>query len=399
MPSKKQLQRFYEKCKLVLKPHPEWRLFKVQLRSGAWYTIPNQIRNEEMLKKYLVKLAPINVFSTVCCFLNPLALNDNNFQTARHIYLSDDSFLFIDIDDHDKRTAGRAKITMLQEERYELWHELDSGNGIHQLYFDNGALHYKDPLRRMEYQMRHRENLIQRFKNLNIKFDYKCMTDLTRVSRVIGTPNDGNINKLCRIILSYKGLQRRKPMKEGVSPDTLPLNIQQGDASRLPSPAPIPFLMKFTDSVIHGARDFYVPYLKLNKSKNYMKLLKSVATFYNLGTIYLFESMKHIHALSLKAIHKNKYLKVLRASKASNLSEFIKYEHSWIRVSSLLDKDMRKIEGKLKPIGRLGMFAKGEYSRPHYNMLRLVWGLDLPENLNLIGKKFNPCHLAYRREK
>lgn len=352
-----------------------------------------------MLRKELIKHCPINVFSTVCCFLNPLALDNNNYKYANHIYLTDDSFLFIDIDNHNSKIARKIKKAMLSDGRYELWKEVDSGNGIHQYYFDNQPILYKDPLRRMQYQLNLREKIVNNFKNLGLEFDYKCLTDLSRISRVIGTPNDGDINKICSEIHSYKGLQRRKPMKGGAEqklPPTSRHNILQGVARRPPTPA----LMKFTDAAIYGAKDLFIPYLCISRSKYYIEKLQQLSLSYKLGTMYIFESERYIHVFSLKSVSKNRYKKILRASGASNLNEFLKYGHSWIRVSSLLDKDYNIIENRIKFLNQINhssIYLPGDYSRPHYNLLKM-WNIRPADNLHLIGKELNPCFLAYRKE-
>lgn len=398
MTDKSELRKYYSKCKLELKPNPQWRLFKIQLVTGAWLTIPNQIRNEEMLRKYLVKYAPLNVFSTVCTFLNPLALENNNFKIASHILLTDDSFIFIDIDAHDIKLAERIKEFMIDEKRYELWREVDSGNGIHLYYYDNESVRYRDPLRRMDYQLKLREDLVNKFKKAGINFDYGCLSDLTRVSREIGTLNDGNLDKVCHVIHDYTGLQRRKPMKAGREEKQLPTfsrhNIRKEGPSR-PRPLSNPMLMKFTDAIVYGTKNMYIPYVCFTKYTGYEKKLQEVVDFYNLGKFYVFESGRDIFGWGLKVLDKNKYKKVLRATNSRNLGALEKYGHVWIRVSSTIDKNLNVVHPKPKYISTIGeTFPKGQYSRPHYNLLKQL-GVDIPDNIELIGNDKNPIRVAY----
>ena len=138
-------REYYQTSQIVLRDNPQWRLFKMQLEDGSWFTIKNQIRNPEQLRKILIEKVPINVYCSTSTWLNPLKIEHPSYAIADRIFLDND--VFIDIDHHDVKTFNDT-IDWMKKAGYELIMTVDSGEGFHQYYKCPDKIIEPNPIKR-----------------------------------------------------------------------------------------------------------------------------------------------------------------------------------------------------------------------------------------------------------
>jgi len=290
---------------LKLKPDPQHRLYKFQLQDGTWFNLPNQIYSEKHLLKYLIKYQPLNVFSSVSTWLNPVKIESASYLADR---LFQDSLLYIDIDSHNKGTLRRVRKILNELPFLEEWDYGTSGHGFY-VYHKIKTVKMANPEGRYEAHKKVREFVVNRLKDVDVPV---CI-DLERVSREIGTYNDGDIlcQSLCGRLKSFKGVAKDKivPHYE---------NKQ--------------YKFKFVTNIVEGVRNRYVPILKLSREINYHRLMER----FNLKNLFVFKTHKELIAVSLTTVDKNRVRKIMKYANSGNLNAFDKYGCVWMRTSKLI---------------------------------------------------------------
>lgn len=380
------IAEYYKTAELVLKPDTQWRLYKMQLYDGRWVTIRNQIRNPEQLRQILIKETPLNVFSSCSAWLNPLNVEKHSYRYADRIFLS--NLVFIDIDEHNPKIFNEVVEFFESRPRYMLWRAKDSGNGYGLYYIDLYKIVEPNPIRRMELVVAERMKLVAEMLYAGIRFDWRMLIDPYRISRVIGTLNEGE--KICKEIhdlLPERGesLERLEKADEIATP-------RQNDQKSVPtglSTSSSHYYYVFIDSMIYGIKDKHCVHIMKRKEYGYdkfIRLLEKVQSVYRLSDFYAFETKKYYVGLCAKGIDAIRFKKILRKAKATNLNSFIKYRHSWIRTSNVVGNQKDEIEPRPKFMETIKNeeYRDHFHSRPHLAYLSKV-GVNTEEYPNVFG--------------
>ena len=398
MLGEQEIRSYYKDAKLILKPNSNWRLYKMQLRNGCWIKIKNQIREPEQLREILIKETPINVFSSTSSWLNPLNVEHPSYKYADRVLLG--NLVFIDIDEHNNKVFNEVLEYFERNPRYKFWKAKDSGNGYGIYYEDTKKISIKDPHKRIRWLRLERIKLLMDMVNKGITaFDWRMVIDPFRISRVIGTLNEGE--KVCKEInapLQVEDSPERPKADErgrNLLPYTPPTEYQRSAPTGLGASA---HFYIFIDSQIYGIKDKHCAYIMKRKEFSYprfVKLLKKLQECHKLSDFYVFETEKHYAGLCLKGVDRIKFLRILRYAKATNLNSFQKYRHSWIRTSNIVGNDESDVEEKPKFIE---VIEKPEYrhhfhSRPHIDYLDSL-GVQVKDYNNLFGSNKNKQLIA-----
>ncbi len=373
-------QAFYQTSQLHLKDNPQWRLFKIQLEDGIWKTINNQIRDEEQLRKILIEYSPINVFSSCSAWLNPLKIEHPSYKYADALFLYND--VFIDMDNKDKQLFNDTVNWFSNTDRFELRRGVDSGNGFHQYYQDNKKIIERDPIKRYKLVQKEREELAEYLRDSELDVDFEMTRDLTRISRVVGTLNDGT--EPCTLLydprmgvgserlIADEGKQIHRRILEG---------MREPDQAR---PSTFNYwYWNYIDTYVEGTKlkdkrgklcGRYCIFIKKDKSlvdiTKFINKLKFLQNLYKLPEFYIFETWNTYEAICPEAHQYKRVLKILKQIKSKNYNSFQKYHHYWIRTSNILDINKSVVDDKPRFIDRLDSEFEGNFfSKPHYNYL------------------------------
>ena len=399
MLSKEAIAEYYKTANLILKPDTQWKLYKLQLYDGKWIKIKNQIIEPEQLRKILVTKTPLNVFSSTSSWLNPLNVENPSYKgSANRVLLG--NLIFIDIDEHNSVVFNSIFDYFRNNPRYKFWKAKDSGNGYGIYYEDAKKIPIKNPRKRLKWIKLERIKLVMDMVNKGITaFDWRMVIDPFRISRVIGTLNEGE--KVCKEInapLTVEDSPERPKADErgrNLLPYTPPTEYQK---SALPGLGASSNFYVFIDSQIYGIKDKHCVYVVKRKEFGYprfINLLKKLQGHHRLSDFYVFETEKYYAGLCLKGVDSIKFLRILRHARASNLNSFQKYKHSWIRTSNIIGNDGNNIEEKPKFVD---VIENPEYrhhfhSRPHIDYLTSL-GVHVNNYDNIFGVNQNKQLIA-----
>jgi len=346
---------------LKLKPDPQHRLFKFQLQNFSWVIVREQIRNEKQLLKQLIRFQPLNVFSSVSTWLNPL-----NIETEKDNILLD-SLLYIDIDSHKKSILKQVRDRMKDLKIAGEWDYGNSGNGFFD-YYNLNLIPVQNPEARYIYHQGIKKQIISKLKDVDIPISI----DMERVSRVIGTYNEGE--NLCHSLKgrlkSFKGKKKEKKEIEKKVPKLY-------------------YSYKFITNVVEGTNNLCVPILKF---KGKLPDLRKVQEKFKLSTFYLLETHNSKIAICLKVIDKNRLKKIMNFAKCES-NAFEKYGFIWVRTSKMItNHGLKDDKPRLIKMIINKKFDKEPHSRPHLDLLKHL-GIKV-NHPNLVGNEKNKVYMA-----
>jgi len=349
---------------LKLKPDPQHRLYKFQLQNFSWVILRKQTRNEKDLLKQLIRFQPLNVFSSVSTWLNPLNIEDPKMYADEVIL---DSWLYIDIDSHKKSILKKVRNKMKDLKIAGEWDYGNSGNGFFD-YYKLNLMSIQNPEARYIYHQGIKKQIINKLKDV----DVPVSIDINRISRVIGTYNEGK--ELCH---SLKGRMKRFKGKKKEKKEV---------EKKVPK---LYYSYKFITNVVEGTNNLCVPILKFKgKPPN----LRKVQEKFKLSTFYLFETHNSKIVICLKVIDKNRLKKIMKFAKCES-NAFEKYGFIWIRTSKLItNQGLKDKKPRLKKIILEKRFDKEVHSRPHLDLLK-HFGIEV-KYPNLVGNKSNKNYKA-----
>jgi hypothetical protein len=347
--------------------------------------IRKQIRNAEQLEFYIKKYNAKNVYESVSTWLNPLNVRHKNptrgYLIADYVLL--DSMVFIDIDKQDKSEVLKVLEFFKDKEEYKLWKIVSSGGGFHVYYDDLGlkqALGKMHPKHRIVFLQDRRRALEEALIKAGIDLDKGILLDPFRISRVIGTWN-GNKDAPCSEITL-----------ESLTAMTLNNTSVLSKSPRSRVRGPSIYLYKFISNMVDGLKDQYTTHIEITKNRDYSVLAKQLQKRYKVGTIYAFDTGNRIALISLKIFDRRRIEKILKYAKAENLNSFLKYGHSWIKLSeTLTDKE-------IYPMNYLEMFyseTNGAFSIPHSKfIINKVGELGFNEMNHVMSGRENKVRIA-----
>jgi hypothetical protein len=414
---KKQLKTVTTEPSFILKPDSKHRQYKIQMLDGITRIVRKQIRSEQDLIKEIEKIGEKNIkniYESASTFLDPL--NVRGFNSPYQPILLD-NMLFIDIDKKGVEEVKKALFFMGQYSDYQLWKIVQSSpESFHIYYQDSNKTFLTDhPRKRIEFMVKRRKEIEDALIKAGIQLDKGITSDIWRVSRVIGSKNKNKNGFVCRDVTrellftgqvidtssstakracpnqdknmtisslksssflrvarheKYPASESRKAMT-----NTTPSENQR--QSRPEVRDPLFYFFRFTTNMVYGLKEQYVPYIEIDKERNYERLVKLLQEKYNIGTIYVFETDTKYCLLGLKIFDERRIQKIMRFSNACNLNTFLKYKHSWIKLSDCIYED-RVVP--LNFIDRIQQDVKGVFSSPHAELIKKRIGTEKMES-------------------
>ncbi|MFA5268263.1 MAG: hypothetical protein WC379_09840 [Methanoregula sp.] len=378
-------------------PH---RHFRILLPRGMFLKLQDRIRSEEVLRKWLVRYRPSDVYYSTSCWLVP-----ENLGRRERTPLSDNIFLSSDIVfDIDRSPFSVANLELAREDTQKLLMFCDTSGlavkyiafsgskGFHVICADPRRYDDPSPLVREDMAKAARKEIVGRVLAEGIAIDTKITADTRRIIRVPGTINS-KTGYVCTVLSRE---QLAKPVSEilkyipRVNPGT-PLIPAKGDdrplrGSRIISwlchrpgvrSKPIPafsystFLVSSVPGTMVQVPLFTYPsYSRLDRIE---PLLIAVQEQYGLSDIYVYRSTTGISAICLRTFPLRRLEKIIKASGSVNYGTLLKYKQLFFRVGEVRDEDQNLISGPPEFIKILPAPEEnnGRYvSRPHYGFMK-----------------------------
>ena len=331
-------------------PH---RHFRILLPRGTFLKLQDQVRSEEVLRKWLVRYRPSDVYYSTSCWLVP-----QNLGRRERTPLSDNIFLSSDIVfDIDRSPFSEANLELARQDTLRLLAFCDrdhltvkyiafSGSkGFHVICADPRRYDDPSPLVREDRAKAARREIIARVLAEGIAIDTKITADTRRIIRVPGTINS-KTGYVCTVLSRDQLSQPVSTILKyipRVNAGT-PLIPARGDESPLrgtriiswlchrfgvrSKPLPRFSYATFLVSSVPGTPlqvplFTFPPYSRMEKVES---LLTAVQQQYGLSDIYLYRSGTGIAAICLRTFPIRRLEKIIKASGSVNYGTLVKYQ-------------------------------------------------------------------------
>ncbi len=377
----------------------KFRHFRFRLEDGSFYKVKCKIRNSKGLREYLVRKAPLDVYYSTACWLNPHALGSRvEKDVLKNLMISCDLVFDIDcggeIELEDTRQQAIAMNKFLESKGINVRYSAFSGSkGFHVVCDDpwNGEISEENPRKRETEAIARRKRIVQEAKQEGIVFDEKVTVDTRRIIRLPGTINS-KTGFVCTV-LSKKELESdiceivKLAKRHAISAPRIPLRTRAremthdfivgkipGLLGRLgvrPTPEEGPCYSSFITSNIPGTR-LKIPVLEFGgwrKVGEIACVIKKVQSQYGLGDIFIFSDGNRFTAFSLKAVSKRRVEKILFAAGSMNLNACKKYGCTFMRVGKSVGLNGEVARREPELIEVLQSDLRGQASRPHFEFL------------------------------
>jgi hypothetical protein len=378
-------------------PH---RHFRILLPRGTFLKLQDRIRSEEVLRKWLVRYRPSDVYYSTSCWLVP-----ENLGRRERTPLSDNIFLSSDIVfDIDRSPFSVENLELAREDTLKLLAFCDdnrlsvkyiafSGSkGFHVICADPRRYDDPSPLVREDRAKAARKEIIGRVLADGIAIDTKITADTRRIIRVPGTINS-KTGYVCTVLSREQLAEPVSTILKYISridPGT-PLIPARGDdrplrGTRIISwlchrigvrskPTPAFSYSTFLVSSVPGTTlqvplFTYPPYSRIERIE---PLLIAVQEQYGLPDIYLYRSVTGISAVCLRTFPLRRLEKIIKASGSVNYGTLVKYKQLFFRVGEVRDENGNLISGPPEFVKILPAQEENNaryISRPHYDFLK-----------------------------
>ena len=378
-------------------PH---RHFRILLPRGTFLKLQDRIRSEEVLRKWLVRYRPSDVYYSTSCWLVP-----ENLGRRERTPLSDNIFLSSDIVfDIDRSPFSIANLDRAREDTLKLlafcddnrlpvkYSAFSGSKGFHVICADPRRYDDPSPLVREDLAKAARKEIIGRVLAEGITIDTKITADTRRIIRVPGTINS-KTGYVCTVL-------SREQLAEPVStilkyiprvdPGT-PLIPARGDDRPLRGTRIISWLCHrigvrskptaafsystFLVSSVPGTT-VQVPlftYPSYSRIERIEPLLIAVQEQYGLSDMYLYRSGTGISAVCLRTFPLRRLEKIIKASGSVNYGTLVKYKQLFFRVGEVRDENQDLISGPPEFVKVLPAEEENNaryISRPHYEFMK-----------------------------
>lgn len=378
-------------------PH---RHFRILLPRGTFLKLQDQVRSEEVLRRWLVRYRPSDVYYSTSCWLVPA-----NLGRRERTPLSDNIFLSSDIVfDIDRSPFSAANLDRARQDTLRLLAFCDKNHlavkyiafsgskGFHVICADSRRYEDPSPLVREDLAKAVRREIIARVLAEGIAIDTKITADTRRIIRVPGTINSKTgyvCTVLSRELLSQPVSTILKYIPR-VNAGT-PLIPARGDDRPLrgfriiswlchrfgvrSKPTPGFSYSTFLVSSVPGT-PLQVPLFTFpphSRMERIESLLTAVQLQYGLSDIYLYRSGTGISAICLRTFPIRRLEKIIRASGSVNYGTLVKYKQLFFRVGEVRDGDQDLIAGPpeyLKTLPAPEANNARFVSRPHYHFMK-----------------------------
>jgi hypothetical protein len=334
------------------------RHFRILLPHGTFLKLQDRIRSEEILRRWLVRYRPSDVYYSTSCWLVP-----ENLGRRERTPLSDNIFLSSDIVfDIDRSPFSTENLELAREDTLRLLRFCDDNHlpvkyiafsgskGFHVICGD--PRHYDDvnPLVREDMAKAARQVIIARVLSEGIAIDTKITTDTRRIIRVPGTINS-KTGYVCTVLT-------REQLTEPVS--TILKYIPRVNVGTPLIPArgdDCPFGIRIISWLCHrfGVRSKPTPRF------SYATFLVSAVP----GT--------GISAICLRTFPLRRLEKIIRASGSTNYGTLVKYKQLFFRVGTVRHENQELMSGPPEFVKTLRASEENNIrfvSMPHYHFMR-----------------------------
>lgn len=388
---------YYKKAPLWLPKYPNWRIWKFRVdngtKRGEMVKIKDIIRREDTLRKWLIRLNPLDVYYSCNCFLNPTQVKGN--QTVNRIIRRETPFDFDAEKPYGQRQLDLVRKSVINlikfvKEKYLLSPKyiiFTGGKGFQVIY------DYIANLDMNEFN----------FYGL----DKEVSTDENRVIRLPLT-----INKLGRVAVFLTENELEKGMdyilaqsshilqdtgdraaRLGNKPMTISPRSQVAEESENRPNRSSAQAIYITNEV-NGTKRF-IPILKyeLSQRVNPRREMNKLAQKYGIREWFLVKTAQELYCFSLVAFDKRRLEKILNSTKSVSRFEFKKLRKIFMRVSSVNQEEDLPV-----PCGVLYLetpiVKQFIYSKPHLDLAKHFNFSVNPFISNYVGKEKPKIYLT-----
>lgn len=377
----------------------KFRHFRFRLEDTSFYKVKCKIRDSRDLREHLVKKAPLDVYYSTACWLNPHILGSRvEKDILKNLMISCD--LAFDIDRGGKlklEDARQQAIRMnefLKSKGISVRYSAFSGSkGFHVVSDDpwNNEIAEENPRKREAQAIEKRKRIVQEAKEKGIIFDEKVTVDTRRIIRLPETINS-KTGFVCTV-LNKKELESdiyeiiKLARRHAISTPKIPLRRRvremthdfivgkiPGLMGRLgvrPTPEERPCYSTFITNNIPGTR-LKIPMLEFGgwrKIEEIAGVIKKVQRRYGLGNVFIFGDGNRFTAFSLKAVSRRRAEKILFAAGSMNLNACVKYGCTFMRVGKTVGMNGKVTRREPELIRVLQSDLRGQASRTHFEFL------------------------------
>jgi hypothetical protein len=378
-------------------PH---RHFRFLLPRGTFLKLQDRIRSEEVLRRWLVRYRPSDVYYSTSCWLVPENLGRRErTPVSDNIFLSSDIVFDIDRSPFSTDNLELARhdtlrlLTFCSNNHLTVKYIAFSGSkGFHIICADARRYDDPSPLVREDRAKAARKEIIARVLAEGIPIDTKITTDTRRIIRVPGTINSKS-GYVCTVLSRE---QLREPVSvilkyiPRVNAGT-PLIPARGDDRPLRGSRIISWLChRFGVRSKPTPRFSYATFLVSSVPKTPLQvplftfpphsrieriapLLAAVQEQYGLSDIYLYRSATGISAICLRTFPIRRLEKIIRASGSTNFGTLVKYKQLFFRIGEVRDENQKLIAETPEFVKTLAAPEENNarfISSPHYHFMK-----------------------------
>ena len=360
---------------MILKPDSLHRMYTYQNYDGRMIRVRRQIKDANELK-LCIPSDYKNVYESVCTWYGtPWEVRGvkSKYKTANNLLKTDTSLILIDIDSKDKKNLLKVH-NYFKTKQYYFWKLIKSGGGYHYYIKPKTFPSIADPKERITRWQTMLGALAADMQCKKLNIDYQVLTDIYRVSRVIGSRN-GNKRAYCLETDINKELDEARTLCRDEK------RFFPSKTHKVSLPTKTKAAHKFIKNNVEGTR-LFIPVLVRRSLKWHMNKQKQ----YGLGPLYIFKHKDRTISISLNCYTRERMLKVMKGSE--NYNTFLKYKQVWIQTSKEVND--KGVEEAPRYIGMLeGMHLGAPLSKPHYNWLKEEYGVAMNTDCVFLGKDKN----------
>jgi hypothetical protein len=410
------IKSYYRSCppSLALVPSIKFRHFRFRLSDGSFYKIKRKIRTSQALQEYLIRKAPLDVYYSTACWLNPHLLGSRvEKNILKNVMISCDLVFDIDIGEKIKTLEHARRQSLALNEFLEAmgmdvrYCAFSGSKGFHIVCNDpwKKKMVQENPIKRETEAIEKRRDIIKSAKTKGLIFDEKVTVDPRRIIRLPGTLNP-KTGLICTVLNKRelesgigKILKLSKP--DGMATPRIQLSSAGDDgafhASKIlgllgrlgvrPKPEQTTFYSTFITNNISKTR-LKIPVLEfdyLRKKEDIVNVIKRVQSQYGLGDVFVLSDGERVTAFSLKAVSRRRVEKILFAAGSLNLSQSKKYGCTYTRVGKSVDINGKVVRKEPQLVDTLESELRGQASRPHSEFLSSLGVKMRSEGLVLCG--------------
>jgi len=389
-----------------------FRHFRFRLMDGSFYKVKRKIHSSRDLQEYLIREAPLDVFYSTACWLNPHLLGSRvEKDILKNVMISCDLAFDIDLGGEIKLEDARKQTIALNEfleskginTRYFAF---SGSKGFHVVCDDpwNDEISEGNPVKREMQAIEKRKKIVEEAKSRDIVFDEKVTVDTRRIIRLPGTINS-KTGLVCTV-LSKKELESdvgeiiKSAKRQDITTPRIPLFGKMtrdfivgkipGLLGRLgvrPTPEQGPCYSTFITSNIPGTR-LKISILEFGgwmSVEDITDIIKRIQRQYGLGDVFVFSDGNKFTALSLKAVSRRRVEKILFAAGSLNLNACRKYGCTFARVGKSVGLNGKVVRREPKLIKVLESNLRGQASKSHFEFLSSLGVKIRGEGLEFCG--------------